>query len=211
MTNPAVPPIVAQVELLTKLGVYVEPGFLSAAECRALTTEMTRQAGTAGVVYDDGVPVVDLETKRLIEIALDQRRYTEMAARLDALLRRMAAHFHPGINGHEGATFYRYDAGGFYRAHRDRFTAADAIRAGHDRRASVVLFLNDHSEGIGPRYDGGDLILYGVLDDHRLTDYGVSVPAQAGLLVAFRPDLRHEVTTVTGGTRCVAVSRFVER
>jgi predicted 2-oxoglutarate/Fe(II)-dependent dioxygenase YbiX len=197
----------AAVAMLTRLGVYIDPEFLPLDLCSALCAEMARVDATPGIVIRDGESIVDLEQKRLKAIAMDPGRHADLGARFDALRSRVADFFHTPVTRHEGAHFYRYDAGDYYRTHRDRYgAAADTI--GHERQISVVLFLNGPSGQGGPEYSGGDLVVYDLLGSDRLVDYGLPIPAAAGLLVAFRPDLRHEVTTVARGVRCVAVTRF---
>jgi predicted 2-oxoglutarate/Fe(II)-dependent dioxygenase YbiX len=197
----------AAFDMLTRLGVYIHRNFLPIDLCSALSVEMTTDAGTDGIVIRDGASIVDLEQKRLKAIVLDAGRHADLGARFDALASPVADFFDTPVTGHEGAYFYRYDAGDYYRTHRDRYGAA-AGTIGHERQISVVLFLNGPSGHGGPEYGGGDLVLYDLLGNDRLVDYGLPVPAEAGLLVAFRPDLRHEVTTVARGVRCVAVTRF---
>ena len=193
--------------MLTRLGIYIQRNFLPLDLCSALSAEMTGDAGTDGIVIRDGASIVDLEQKRLKQIALDANHHADLGARFDGLASAVADFFDTPVAGHEGAQFYRYNTGGYYRTHRDRYGAAAGI-IGHERHISVVLFLNEPAGHGGPEYSGGDLVLYDLFGNDRLVEYGLPVPAEAGLLVAFRSDLRHEVTTVARGVRCVAVTRF---
>ena len=195
-------------DLLSRLGVYVERSFLPADQCRALSREMAGTAGEPGVLLQkDDRTRVDRDTKRLTQVFLSDARTTAMTAKLDGLAPRLSRHFGTELSAHEGATFYRYDEGDFYLAHRDRHDAAADAVVGHRRRVSIVLFLNAPGDG-ELSYAGGDLVLYDLLTDSKLSEYGLPVAAEAGLLVAFDPQLRHEVTRVTSGARCVVVSRF---
>ena len=95
-----------------------------------------------------------------------------------------------------------YRPGDFYRPHRDRAArAGDFVEGARSRRVSVVLFLNDG-------YSGGALTLYGLVDDPKWRAYGFPIAPAPGLLIAFASDLVHEVTPVTAGERCTAVSWF---
>lgn len=198
----------SQLDLLSRLGVYIERGFLPADQCRLLSREMAASAGEPGVLLQkDDAALVDPDTKRLTQIHVSDAQCADVTQKLDALAPKLARHFGAELASHEGATFYRYDEGDFYLAHRDRHDAtADAV-VGHRRRVSIVLFLNAPA-GSELSYAGGDLVLYDLLADKKLSEYGLPVAAEAGLLVAFDPQLRHEVTRVTSGARCVAVSRF---
>ena len=105
------------------------------------------------------------------------------------------------LTGREGTSFLMYDAGGFFRPHRDR-EARDTRR-----RVSTVLFLNRHADPPGPmEYCGGRLILYGLIPD--APDIGFPVEPEPGLLVAFDATTLHEVTPVHQGRRMTAVDWF---
>ena len=110
-------------------------------------------------------------------------------------------HFGVALAHSEGAMFYRYRSGDFFTTHRDVYQMTEID---HQRRVSIVLFLNDHANTAGLSYEGGDLVMYDLMDGAG-ADRGIAVPPDAGLLVACRSDLRHEVTP---GVRCVAVDRF---
>jgi predicted 2-oxoglutarate/Fe(II)-dependent dioxygenase YbiX len=199
-------PRIASIPLLTRLGVFVEPDFLPADTCRQIAADMIRDARTGGGKFEHGAPIVGRDTKRGTEVVREAQS-AAVAAQLDALTARVASRVAMNLSGHERPLFYRYEPGDFYRAHRDSYTAGDVAAAGHDRRLSIVIFLNDGSDDAPPAYAGGDLVLYDVLGA-GLEEFGVAVPARTGMLVAFDPGLRHEVTLVTSGVRCVAVSRF---
>jgi predicted 2-oxoglutarate/Fe(II)-dependent dioxygenase YbiX len=57
-------------------------------------------------------------------------------------------------------------------------------------------------------YNGGKLILYGLIPTPDWEHYGFPVTAETGLLIAFRSDIFHEVTPVTAGERFTIVSWF---
>jgi SM-20-related protein len=46
------------------------------------------------------------------------------------------------------------------------------------------------------------------MDDERARSVGFPLIGEAGLLLAFRPNLVHEVTPVTHGERCTVVTWF---
>jgi predicted 2-oxoglutarate/Fe(II)-dependent dioxygenase YbiX len=198
----------ARLELLERLGVYIEPEFLSMADCRGLLAAVAAAPVTPGTVIRDGHAVVDHEVKRLMQVFLKDALAADLSQRLDAAVARVAQHFRTSLLGHEGVNVYCYAPGDAYAPHRDWYGDDDAATFGHHRQASIVLFLNDPAGLAGAPYTGGDLVLYDVMGEGPLGQYGIPIPASAGLLVAFRPHLLHEVTPVTGGRRFVAVSRF---
>ena len=192
-------------DLLRRLGVFAAPGFLDVATCRDICAEMASTEGEPGLVLSkDAVDAVDLQHKRLHRMELSEARHALVDSRLAAIMPAFAQHFGVALAHSEGAMFYRYRTGDFFTTHRDVYQMAEID---HERRVSIVLFLNDHTDAAGLSYEGGDLVMYDLMDGAG-ADRGIAVPADAGLLVAFRSDLRHEVTPVTSGVRCVAVDRF---
>ena len=190
-------------DLLRRLGVFAAPGFLDPSTCRDICAEMIAADGEPGVVLKDAVETVDRERKRLDRTELAEARTALVDGRLAAILPSFNRHFGITLAHSEGAMFYRYRTGDFFSTHRDEYRMPGID---HERRVSIVLFLNDHGTA-GLSYDGGDLVMYDLMDGAG-ADRGIAVPAEAGLLVAFRSSLRHEVTPVTAGVRCVAVDRF---
>ena len=193
-------------DLLRRLGVFAAPGFLDRDSCREICAEMIAAAGEPGIVLKAGAETVDLDAKRLHRTGLAEARGVLVDGRLAAIMPALNRHFKCAVAQSEGAMFYRYGVGDFFATHRDLY-GADRGLAGHERRVSIVLFLNDHTDAAGPSYAGGDLVMYDLMDGAG-ADRGIAVPPEAGLLVGFLSSLRHEVTPVTSGVRCVAVDRF---
>ena len=100
--------------------------------------------------------------------------------------------------------------GDFFRNHRDD---AECGRGGaSNRQVSIVLFLTDQkTETVTGDFAGGTITFYGLMDFPDSQRYGLGLVGEKGLLVAFRSDMRHEVTEVTGGTRVTVVSWFLGR
>jgi SM-20-related protein len=193
-------------DLLRRLGVFAEPGFLDVATCQAACAEMVAAEGEPGVLLVGTHTSVDVRKKRLIDTHPSAASSALVEHRLAAMTSALNRHFGVTLTGSEGVHFYRYGVGDFFATHRDVYQ--DDQPFGHQRRVSIVLFLNDPAGRAGVRYEGGSLVLYDLMGEGRGAGYGISVPPEAGLLVAFRSELRHEVTPVTAGTRCVAVNRL---
>ncbi len=70
------------------------------------------------------------------------------------------------------------------------------------------MFLNESGAPPVGAYTGGQLILYGLIDDPHWKDVGFPVEPETGLLVAFRSRVVHEVTAVTAGCRLSVVNWF---
>lgn len=132
------------------------------------------------------------EIRRAVSIEIDPGTLEDVERRLDAQREAIAAFFEVRLDGREGAGFLRYEAGGFYRPHRDRADAASWQGASR-RRVALVIFLNDD-------FAGGTLRL--------LDDESIDVVPRAGTLVAFPATALHEVLPVVSGTRDVVVDWF---
>lgn len=133
-------------------------------------------------------------------------------------------HFGAELSGCEEPQFLWYGAGDFFRPHYDGIPEPSSVAEFaylHARRVSVVLFLNDQSAEAGPdTYSGGTLRFYGPKAFGSLSSgegkLRVSLrPAvteelrgESGLLVAFRPNLLHEVEVVRGGGRHTIASWY---
>ncbi len=191
-------------DLLRRLGVFAEPGFLDLSTCRDICAEMLAADGEPGAVHNGVTETVDPQRKRLNRTPLTAARGAAVDGRLAGAMPRLNRYFNIPLTGSEGAMFYRYRTGDFFATHRDVY---DLAGAEHQRRVSIVLFLNDPAGAAGVSYQGGELVIYDLMDG-AAADRGIAVTPEAGLLVAFRAELRHEVTPVTSGVRCVAVDRF---
>jgi len=76
-------------------------------------------------------------------------------------------------------------------------------------KVAIVIFLNDQDEtDAHDTYRGGDITIYGLIDNPLLEKYGYPIKGEAGKLVAFRSTCRHEVTTITSGVRYVINSGY---
>jgi len=158
-------------------------------------TQSAAEIEIEGFAVDEGV-------RRTMEVEVDDA--TVRFADAEMCRARAAAEQHFGITltGAEGAGFFRYTAGGFYRPHRDSLDeAGDAFV----RRITVVIFLG--TAGGDPAVAdcvGGALRLHGDDDGAQPVD----ITPEQGTLVAFPSDVLHEVLPVEGGVRDVVVDRF---
>jgi predicted 2-oxoglutarate/Fe(II)-dependent dioxygenase YbiX len=132
--------------------------------------------------------------------------------RLEATRPGLEERFAEGALAWDGLQVLVYRPGDFFRPHRDR-SAEPGNEVTQRRRVAIVVFLNGAGEASLPdpeTFDGGALTFYGLLDDPRLRGVGYPLRAEAGLLVAFRPSVLHEVTPVSRGERHTVVAWLVE-
>jgi SM-20-related protein len=128
----------------------------------------------------------------------------------------IASCFGEELAEYETPHFIVYEPGDFYRPHRDIYRDVDVPEPIRRRRIAVVVFLNDRQgsgedgaadpAAVGERFLGGALRLCSHELDAFEPDVAWEVPAQRGLLVAFRADTWHEVTAVSHGRRYTVVA-----
>jgi predicted 2-oxoglutarate/Fe(II)-dependent dioxygenase YbiX len=174
------------------------PDFLGAETAARIAGELENAAGAAAGVYGRGSDAQFDGHVRRAELLSPP---SATAARVELLLKNaqpsIAQHFGVVLSGFEPPQFLRYFAGGFFVPHQDGNTPL--LRdASAGRRVSVVIFLN-------ATYGGGALTLHGRYPDFNARHI---VPAEPGLLVAFRSETTHEVTPVTHGERYTIVSWY---
>jgi predicted 2-oxoglutarate/Fe(II)-dependent dioxygenase YbiX len=186
-------------ELLKRLGLYVESGFLSPQICKATVQEMTEGPRAPAQITVDGATATDTGIRRALSVDVPPGTAAVVDAALTAVKPRLERHFALTLHGHEPPHYLVYERGAFFVAHRDRpRSGASELSA---RRVSVVLFLNDD-------FSGGALTFYDLIAGDEWRGVGLPCEPAAGLLVAFRSEMIHEVQAVTGGQRCTIVSWF---
>lgn len=201
--------------VLGKLGVYLEPDFLSPAECAEL-----RAAVDAGQRHQARIfsrrqqqELVDESHRRTSQVRVDGGVAQRVAARFEAARPRIAEHFGFELSSAQDPHFLVYETGDFFNVHRD--TEAEDEEEEPDymtrRRVTAVLFLS--SEGVesdpgeAAGYEGGSLVLYDLMAS--APDQGLPVQGREGLLVAFAARQRHAVTEVAAGRRYTALTWYV--
>ncbi len=179
--------------------LFRQPHFLSPDECQFVRQAMDTGTFEPAGVLSDGVELrPQVRNAALVEPSDAVIRMIE--ARLESILQPIGGSLRMTLGRREGPGFIRYPDGGYYRIHRDRGADPDWPDAAR-RAASVVIFLNSSGRASGGDFDGGVLRLFS-------PDGEVDVVPEAGLLVAFRSDVAHEVTRVHGGTRDSIVDWF---
>lgn len=197
-------------EFFARVGVYTRRRFLAPSTCRRLRTEMSSSPRSDATVFMGNFRTgIDRDIRRTQAVDASDVSLARIHQRLRAVKRYLEDHFHVPLADCERPQLLVYREGDYYRAHQDQSRRRGAPHELERRRVSVVIFLNDGAEQPGPDvYCGGELVLYGTIDDPAWRTYGFPLTASTGLLVAFRSDLQHEVTPVTSGERCCIASWF---
>ncbi len=188
--------------VLRGFGLFVEESFLDDDLCARIRSEMrSADQAPAGMIY--GVEKrVDSDYRRTAQANVSTATIELVHGKCLTLGPRLSEHFGFQPESLEDPQFLRYTEGDFFRPHIDD---SELER----RRLSLVVFLNDQSEQPQNHcYGGGALTLYGLIDDPRAAKIGIPLIGEAGLAVAFRSEVLHEVEPITHGERFTVVSWY---
>jgi predicted 2-oxoglutarate/Fe(II)-dependent dioxygenase YbiX len=199
-------------QLLAQAGVFFRPHFLTQEQCAQLRAAMQASPAEPATVYvgKDEARVDERQRRTLsTEVGVDIADPIDEA--LDGLRPTLEAHFGMALGERERSYYLLYGPGSFFRPHRDRrartLEEVDE-RPGPDRRISVVVLLNGPDGGGDHGFGGGELRFFPLMTEPGWQDVGIACDAEAGLLIAFRADVIHEVTEVTKGQRCSIATWF---
>jgi len=196
--------------ITTPPGIYSLEGFLERPTCELIKAEMRAGEHARARVYDREWNYLERATLRsTLQVEVGDTVNVLVRAKLLEMREALGRHFDVELSDCQGPTYLIYKPGDFFEPHRDytgNQNAPDHVRR---RRVSAVVFLGDESAGeVDGEYGGGSLAFYGLLKDPRCRHVGIPVRGKAGMLVAFRPDVFHQVSPVTKGERFTIVSWF---
>jgi len=176
-----------------------------------LQTEMQAVSHECAAVVDGSSKVerVKQMSRQTRDARVSLTTSDQVQFHLRSLQPQLENHFQVRLSDCEKPQFLIYKPGDFFRPHRDGEDNAAKPEYINKRRVSVVVFLNDQTEESRPEtYSGGSLTLYGVMSNPRWRNYGFQLKGNAGLLIAFRSELFHEVSEVIAGERYTIVSWY---
>lgn len=172
--------------------------------CRKLITEMRAAHMDAAPTYGKGDATIDERVRRVRQVSVSKETIAYVSRRLKDQRAPIARHFEIDLDSFEPPQFLCYRVGDFFVAHQDGNTGLVNLDTDRTRRISVSIFINNQSATPEPdTYAGGAL----AFSDWR-TGSRHEVVGEAGMLVAFRSELTHEITQVTQGERFAVVSWF---
>lgn len=159
---------------------------------------------TLAPTYGKGDAAVDERVRRVRRVAVSPDSVAYVTQRLEQQRTAVARHFSVNLTKSEEPQFLCYRVGDFFVAHQDGNTGLVNLDTDRTRRISVSIFLNNQSVAPEPdTYGGGALVFSDWHHGKRHEVYG-----EAGILIAFRSELTHEVTPVTHGDRFAIVSWY---
>jgi SM-20-related protein len=197
-------------DFFRKVGVFIATGFIDEGECATLVSAMLAQPGHPAEMFRADAPgYIDEQARRarVIEPQSDGPACgaDQKIARMKPDLERF---FGLSLVDPAPSDLVLYPTGGFFQPHRDRSIGGSENEPAR-RRITVVVMLNEQTpEPRADQYAGGDLRLFGLIDEGPWREVGFAVEPAVGQLVAFRAETLHDVTPVTAGNRCVLVTWF---
>ena len=176
---------------------------LDAESCAQIRRAMDGGVAEAAEVLDEQIELQE-DVRRTSHIEVDEATLQRLDRTLDAHRARIEQFFGLSLPEREGISLLRYDAGGFFKPHRDH-GYVDSWPGAARRRVSLVLFLcTSRQLDANGTFSGGTLRFHP--DDDHASPHDVH--PRAGTLVAFLSSMLHEVTPVRDGIRDTVVDWF---
>jgi SM-20-related protein len=196
-------------DFFRSLGLFVAQDFFDVAWCERLRREASSASKSHATVVNKSIERFNQGVRKTKWAGVSTPTISAVKARFLAVKPRLESHFNVTLAGCEEPQFLAYQPGDFFRLHRDNADDPDASAYMRARQVSAVIFLNSAAEVRGSAsYGGGALTFYGLIDDPSWRGYGFPLVGEQGLLIAFRSDVLHEVTVITGGERYSIVTWF---
>jgi predicted 2-oxoglutarate/Fe(II)-dependent dioxygenase YbiX len=191
-------------DFFCRFGLFAIEGFFNRDLCSQLCADVRAGTPSIGLI---GSGKVDREIRRVNKVKVNDVSTALVRTRLIGVKPDLERHFDTVLTDYQGPQFLHYVTGDFYQYHRDEEATSATSKS---RRISAVIFLNSTSaEPRDGMYGGGALTFYELLDDPTGRSLGFPLRAEEGLLIAFRADVPHSVTTVTHGDRYTIASWYI--
>ena len=194
-------------DVFARLGLFVQRDFLTADERSALRAEMDGGFAKLATVSSADSEEVDEGHRRTRQVRIPPEAARVVEERFAEVTPDLSRHFGLELTGSQDPQFLVYRQGDFFGPHRDRSDeSADYVQ---NRRLTSVVFVNgERNAGDSEGYSGGQLTFFGLFDEGD-EKVGLPLEGEPGLLVAFKPEVIHSVSPVTGGERYSIVNWFV--
>jgi predicted 2-oxoglutarate/Fe(II)-dependent dioxygenase YbiX len=204
MPNPAM----SNTDFLARFGFFIRRGFLSPDLCDQIRVEANQAKYRPAEIVRQGSVVFDSTVRHTKMVKLSSATQSLIRKGFQEIKAELEAHFTERLTDCETPGVLQYKEGDFFKIHKDR-DYDDESTVIQKRLISVVVFLNSQVKSPGPEgFCGGSLNFFGLANSPAWQKYGFPLAGETGLLVAFRSNIPHEVTTVTSGERYTAVTWF---
>jgi SM-20-related protein len=193
----------------TVFGLFEKKNFLDREICERIRMEMSSAKGLPAYFVKTNEPMLDENVRRTVEKEVSKETTELISHRLTGIMGELEDYFKTPLSRPQEPRFLYYTKGGFFKRHVDKGMNPQNPQEVKDRKVSAIVFLNDESDTPGDDcYTGGSFIIYGILNIPRFESHGFKVSGTAGMLIAFRSELIHEVTPVTSGVRYTVADWF---
>jgi len=179
--------------------------FLDDKTCEHIIRALKNSAQSPATVYGSSQGgKVDDRVRKVTQVTPSTELQQQIMDHLVTQRSAVGAHFGISLKTCEPPQFLRYQIGDFFVAHQDGNTGLIKSEREESRKISIVIFLNDQSDGEGTEtYAGGDLLFR---DWRKQQEFPLR--GERGLFVAFPAETTHEVVAVTRGERFSIVSWY---
>jgi predicted 2-oxoglutarate/Fe(II)-dependent dioxygenase YbiX len=189
---------VPRAEFFRNFNLFVLKNFLDRTFCETLI----RQIESRSLERSQLTRGLDEKVRRSQDTALFDSLGPLVRSKLRELKLDIERHFNLALDDCEHPQFISYGVGDFFSPHLDSSTSPDVPEFIHQRRISIVVFLNDKRNGSAKHeFDGGDLTFYGLMTQPEFVNCPLPVTPESGLLVGFPSNTIHEVRPVVSGRR----------
>jgi predicted 2-oxoglutarate/Fe(II)-dependent dioxygenase YbiX len=196
-------------EFFSRLGVFIRREGLDPTFCQALRTELRSATYTNAEVSKGEHSLVDTAIRRTKHADISPVTNYQIEQVLQRFKPALEGHFQQPLSGFEKPQCLVYQVGDYFKAHIDNSDVEGIDPQIQKRQISIVIFLNSESDANEPdTYSGGALTFYGLIAQPQWQQVGFALQGEAGLFVAFRSHIFHEVTPVTQGERLTITSWF---
>ena len=195
-------------------GLFVQPVFLTLNECLDVQARMRQALPERAQIarkseQGRGEALLDETRRKVDNVAIDRPTATWVKQRLFEIKPRLQEHFGITLRGCQGPDFLSYSENSFYKRHKD--VDSDAPPEIIRRKISAIIFLNAVSKmPLDGCYTGGSLAFFGLLPGPEWRECAFPLEAEAGLLIAFRSEMAHEVRPVASGQRFTIAAWFTD-
>jgi len=190
-------------------GLFSKTNFLDDELCKKIRLEMASSEGNPSLIAKGDETQLDEKVRRTVDKDVSKDTRDLLTDKFTGIKGELEAFFDISLSHSQDLRFLYYREGDFFELHNDSGTSSKNTQEVKDRKVSAILFLNDETDEHGDdSFVGGSFLIYGILSGPQFESHGFKVPGKKGTLIAFRSDLFHEVTPVTGGVRYTIVGWF---
>ena len=192
--------------IYNKHKLFFYRNFLAEKQCNNIIQEMEEAKKSVAQIFSSSIdsPIVDNNFRSTKIVSVQSNNSDEVKLQLCGLFSELSLFFDIQLTKIEDLKFLQYCKGDFFKPHVDNGGAVPYI---FNRNLSLIIFLNSENVPTSTtNFIGGELILHGTKLNGHFDPLGVSIPAIAGLLVVFKADILHEVSTIITGKRYTIVS-----